>query len=196
MKKNLLLMFVTALICIAGTSYAVYKLKAEQVSFDKTNSSLNSENVQDSIDELATDLKNGKQSLAQAITNKGIETSATDSLENMANNIDKITSGMSVVAIGSNITSYNLDNISDKISVDLSTLTANNFYIKLSNLSITSTQRSGYGTSDITRNNSANTTITYNASTHVVTIPNRYVYIDGNYTGVWCYANYTLYLIY
>ena len=195
MKKYLI--FVMGFILgIAGTSYAAYKLKAEQVSFDKTNSSLNSENVQDSIDELATDLKNGKQSLAQAITNKGIETSATDSLENMANNIDKITSGMSVVAIGSNITSYNLDNISDKISVDLSTLTANNFYIKLSNLYITSTQRKGHSTSDVTRSNSANTTITYNASTHVVTIPNRSVVLDGNYTAINAYANYTLYLIY
>ena len=194
--KKVMFILLGFILGIIGTSYAAYKLMASQVSFDKTNTNLNSENVQDSIDELATDLKNGKQLLAQAITNKGIETSATDSLENMANNIGKITSGMSVVAIGSNITSYNLDNISDKISVDLSTLTANNFYIKLSNLSITSTQRSGHSTGDVTRSNSANTTITYNASTHVVTIPNRYVSIDGHYTFVDCYANYTLYLIY
>ena len=52
MKKNLLLIFVTALICITGTSYAAYKLKAEQVSFDKTNTNLNSNDVQGAIDEI------------------------------------------------------------------------------------------------------------------------------------------------
>ena len=57
MKKNLLLIFVTALICITGTSYAAYKLTASQVSFDKTNTELNSNDVQGAIDELA-DMKN------------------------------------------------------------------------------------------------------------------------------------------
>ena len=55
MKKYLI--FVMGIVIgIVGTSYAAYKLKAEQVSFDKTNTNLNSENVQDSIDELATDI--------------------------------------------------------------------------------------------------------------------------------------------
>ena len=44
---------------IIGTSYAAYKLTAKEVSFDKTNSNLNSENVQDSIDEIADKLKYG-----------------------------------------------------------------------------------------------------------------------------------------
>ena len=44
---------------IVGTSYAAYKLMASQVSFDKTNTNLNSENVQDSIDEIVDLIKYG-----------------------------------------------------------------------------------------------------------------------------------------
>ena len=59
MKKYLI--FVMGIVIgIVGTSYAAYKLKAEQVSFDKTNTNLNSENVQDILDELVTDIKNKK----------------------------------------------------------------------------------------------------------------------------------------
>ena len=57
MKKQVVIsIIVTALICITGTSYAAYKLKAEQVSFDNNKTNLNSENVQTVIDELATDI--------------------------------------------------------------------------------------------------------------------------------------------
>ena len=60
MKKQVIIsIIVTALICITGTSYAAYKLKAEQVSFDKTNTNLSSENVQDSIDEIVDLMKYG-----------------------------------------------------------------------------------------------------------------------------------------
>ena len=59
MKKYLI--FVMGIVIgIVGTSYAAYKLKAEQVSFDKTNTNLNSENVQTVIDELATNISNLK----------------------------------------------------------------------------------------------------------------------------------------
>ena len=59
MKKNILLVFVTALICITGTSYAAYKLTAKEVSFDKSKTDLNSDNVQDSIDEVTALIKYG-----------------------------------------------------------------------------------------------------------------------------------------
>ena len=44
MKKAMLIL-IGIIIGIVGTSYATYKLKAVQVSFDKTNTNLNSENV-------------------------------------------------------------------------------------------------------------------------------------------------------
>ena len=53
MKKNLLLIFVTALICIAGTSYAVTKILAGEISFDSKGSLLKSETVQGAIDEVS-----------------------------------------------------------------------------------------------------------------------------------------------
>ena len=59
MKKNILLVFVTALICITGTGYAAYKLQAVQVGFDKSKTDLNGENVQDSIDEIVDLIKYG-----------------------------------------------------------------------------------------------------------------------------------------
>ena len=48
---------VTAIICITGTSYAAYKLTTKEVSFDKTNTNLNSDDVQDSIDEIVDLIK-------------------------------------------------------------------------------------------------------------------------------------------
>ena len=57
--KKVMFIFMGIVIGIVGTSYAAYKLKAEQVSFDKTNTNLNSENVQDSIDEVTALIKYG-----------------------------------------------------------------------------------------------------------------------------------------
>ena len=55
--KKVMFIFMGIVIGIVGTSYAAYKLKAEQVSFDKTNTNLNSENVQTVIDEIADLMK-------------------------------------------------------------------------------------------------------------------------------------------
>ena len=58
MKKYLI--FVMGIVIgIVGTSYAAYKLTAKEVSFDKTNTNLSSENVQDSIDEIVDLMKYG-----------------------------------------------------------------------------------------------------------------------------------------
>ena len=54
--KKVMFIFIGIVIGIIGTSYAAYKLMASQVSFDKTNTSLNSDDVQGAIDELATDI--------------------------------------------------------------------------------------------------------------------------------------------
>ena len=53
MKKQVVISIIaTAIICITGTSYAAYKLKAEQVSFDN-NKLLEGNNVQEALDELS-----------------------------------------------------------------------------------------------------------------------------------------------
>ena len=55
--KKVMFILLGIILGIVGTSYAAYKLMASQVSFDKTNTSLNSDDVQGAIDELA-DMKN------------------------------------------------------------------------------------------------------------------------------------------
>ena len=57
--KKVMFILLGFILGIVGTSYAAYKLMASQVSFDKTNTNLNSENVQDSIDEIADLIKYG-----------------------------------------------------------------------------------------------------------------------------------------
>ena len=71
MKKQVIIsIIVTAIICITGTSYAAYKLKAEQVSFDKTTTNLNSENVQTVIDEIADLMKYGDAEVGDIASGK------------------------------------------------------------------------------------------------------------------------------
>ena len=57
--KKVMFILLGIVIGIVGTSYAAYKLMASQVSFDKSKTDLNDENVQDSIDEIADLIKYG-----------------------------------------------------------------------------------------------------------------------------------------
>ena len=57
--KKYLIFIMGIVIGIIGTSYAAYKLTAKEVSFDKSKTDLNSENVQDSIDEVTALIKYG-----------------------------------------------------------------------------------------------------------------------------------------
>lgn len=58
--------------------------------YDNTTSGLIATNVQDAIDEVFQSVSNGKELLADAITDKGVQTSATDSFQTMATNISNI----------------------------------------------------------------------------------------------------------
>lgn len=53
----------------------------------------NMNKIEDAIEELFTSVSNGKQVVADAITDKGVPTSATDTFQQMANNIEAITTG-------------------------------------------------------------------------------------------------------
>ena len=59
----------------------------------QTSSIITSNNVQGAIDELFTSVSNGKTVLASAITDKGVSTSASDTFQQMANNVASIPSG-------------------------------------------------------------------------------------------------------
>ena len=66
------------------------EVSAEDVSYDNTTSGMTADNVQDALDEVFQSVSNGKELIADAITDKGVSTSATDSFATMAGNIGLI----------------------------------------------------------------------------------------------------------
>lgn len=71
---------------------------ASNVSYNnsQTSSIITGDNVQEAIDELFTSVSNGKELVANAITDKGVVTSATDTFATMAQNITNIQAGKKV----------------------------------------------------------------------------------------------------
>lgn len=77
---------------IDKTKYKIIGGDASEVAYDNTTSGMTADNVQDAIDEVFQSASNGKVLIADAITGKGIETSADDTFETMATNISQISS--------------------------------------------------------------------------------------------------------
>lgn len=69
------------------------EVSAEDVSYDNTTSWAVANNLQDAMDEVFQSVSNGKELIADAITDKGVSTSATDSFSTMASNIESLTVG-------------------------------------------------------------------------------------------------------
>ena len=61
--------------------------------YDNTTSGATATNVQDALDEVFQSVSNGKGLIADAITDKGVSTSASDSFQTMADNIDSLMVG-------------------------------------------------------------------------------------------------------
>lgn len=66
---------------------------AADISYDNTDSGLTATDVQGAIDEVFQYVSDGKVLIADAITDKGVPTSATDTFATMATNISNIPSG-------------------------------------------------------------------------------------------------------
>lgn len=66
-------------------------LTASSIEYNNETSSMKATNVQSAIDELFTDVSEGKTLIAAAVTDKGVETAATDSFQQMADKIGQIT---------------------------------------------------------------------------------------------------------
>lgn len=66
-------------------------LTASSIEYNNETSSMKATNVQSAIDELFTDVSEGKTLIATAVTDKGVETAATDSFSTMADKIGQIT---------------------------------------------------------------------------------------------------------
>ena len=81
---------------------------AEDVSYDNTTTEMTATDAQAAIDELFTSVSDGKTLVAAAITDKGVETAATDSFTTMADNIANISGGASILtgdAVAGNVLS-------------------------------------------------------------------------------------------
>lgn len=82
-------------------------ITASNVSYSNTTSGMTSGNVQNAIDELFQSVSEGKSLMAAAVTDKGVETAATDSFATMAGNIGQISGGgtqLESVSLSVNIT--------------------------------------------------------------------------------------------
>lgn len=66
---------------------------AEDIAYDNTDSGLTATDVQSAIDEVFQSVSDGKELIADAITDKGVPTSATDTFSTMATNISNIPAG-------------------------------------------------------------------------------------------------------
>jgi len=78
-------------------------INAEDVDFDNTWTGMQSDNVQDAIEEVFQSVSNGKTIIAAAITDKGVSTAATDSFQTMASNISSLD-----IATEKQIVAYNM----------------------------------------------------------------------------------------
>lgn len=76
---------------------------ATNVSYNnsQTSSIITGNNVQEAIDELFTSVSNGKELVANAITDKGVATSVSDTFATMAENIGNINVGVDLSSIQS-----------------------------------------------------------------------------------------------
>ena len=69
------------------------ELAALQVGYNNTATGMTATNVQGAVDELFTSVSEGKALIAAAVTDKGVETAATDSFAEMAGKVGQISSG-------------------------------------------------------------------------------------------------------
>lgn len=92
-KENVLYI-ITDASSSGGSGGSSGPIKAIDVEYDNATSQLLALNVQEAIDELKKSVSDGKKLVADAITNKGVTTLATDTFQTMATNIDNISVGI------------------------------------------------------------------------------------------------------
>lgn len=68
-------------------------LSAAQVGYNNEGTGITATNVQDAVTELFTSVSEGKAAIAAAITDKGVETAADATFQQMAGNIEQISAG-------------------------------------------------------------------------------------------------------
>jgi hypothetical protein len=80
---KIILAFILGILISGVAVYAGVVLSADKVSYNNTT-------VKDSLDNLFSDVENGKAKIAAAITDKGVDTSVNDTYSTIVSNIEKI----------------------------------------------------------------------------------------------------------
>lgn len=80
------------------------EFNADDIIYDNSITGMSADNVQEAIDEVFTSVSDGKELIADAITDKGVSTSADDTFLTMANNILAIPTGGSIGSLFKKIT--------------------------------------------------------------------------------------------
>ena len=73
-------------------------VSASEITYNNTESGMAATNTQEAIDELFQSVSEGKSVIAAAVTDKGVETAATDSFAAMAQKIGQISTGAEIVS--------------------------------------------------------------------------------------------------
>lgn len=99
--------------------------EADEISYDNTDTGMTATNVQSAIDEVFQSVSDGKVLIADAITDKGVPTSADDTFSTMAENIESISGGglptnvtAQKVLVGGTVTGYGAGQASVNITKD------------------------------------------------------------------------------
>lgn len=69
-------------------------IPASEISYDNAKTGMTATTAQDAVDELFQSVSDGKSKIAAAVTDKGVQTAATDSFSTMAGKIGQIETGI------------------------------------------------------------------------------------------------------
>ena len=91
--KNNIFGFIVGSLLFGGIGVCAAAIASSSVAYDNKNSGSPANNVKEALDDLYVMADDGKEKIANAITNKGVETSKEDSFDTMASNINNILGG-------------------------------------------------------------------------------------------------------
>ena len=101
MKKNVLLVLITAIICIVGTASAAYVYTAKDIGYTPQDENWEVSNASEALSSLKSDLNNVnqnvteyKQQITEALASQGVEVNENSSMSDITSGITNMSSGI------------------------------------------------------------------------------------------------------
>ena len=167
-------------------------VSASEITYNNTESGMAATNTQEAIDELFQSVSEGKSVIAAAVTDKGVETAATDSFTAMAQKIRQISTGAEIVYgtfIGNGSNSITVPSLAGYTNVAAITTAqsrelANREFLIVSLFYTDSVKLLAYAyradnSADLRRSYIHTTNLTYNAQNGQITGGGSMVFING-----------------